>query len=183
MVEPSGPTIVVELPTPQAFVTIGDVTIGLTPPLSSSVAPSGMALPGTVPVLIPPTDDVDAMPDAVPADVPVLQEPAVLVFMPAPSNVELEPAVLVLRQGSVAAVGSSGDGLSPPGESSIEPSGIPTGPTEDVAPGIPRGEVAPIAGGVELSICAKLALQLKRSAAITIERLRTDTSLSGTSQR
>src|ERR1700676_1488304 len=128
MVEPSEPTIVVERPPPQAFVKIGHVTIGRTPPLSSSVAPSGMAPPGIVPVLIPPIDDVDAVPDAVPADVAVLQESAVLVFMPAPSNVELEPAALELKQGSVVAAGSSGVGLSPPGESQFEPGGIQTGP-------------------------------------------------------
>jgi hypothetical protein len=87
----------------------------------------------------------------VPADVAVLQETAVLALIPPPSNVELELVVPAFRQGTVFAVGSSAAGLSPPGESSVDPSGIPTGPTEDVAPGIPRGDVAPMAGGVGLS--------------------------------
>jgi hypothetical protein len=148
-VESGAAAVVVELPMLQEFVTIGGgATIGLSPPLSSSVAPRGIALPGRPPALIPPASDVDVVPDAVPADVAVLQEPAVPALMPPPSNVELELVVPAFEQGRVVTVGSSAAGLSPPGESSVEPSGIPTGPTEDVAPGISRGDVTPMAGGV-----------------------------------
>jgi hypothetical protein len=148
----------------------GDVTIGLVPAPLSSVAPSGIVptdkSPGAAPAPIPLKVDAAAVvPDAVPPapqdPSDVVPDPIVPIFMPAPSNVELELVVPALRQGSVVAVESSGAGLSPPGESSIDPSGIPTGPTEDVAPGIPSGDVAPIAGEVGLSwiICARLDLQ------------------------
>jgi hypothetical protein len=51
----------------------------------------------------------------------------------------------VLKQRRLLAVGSNGVGLMPPGESSVAPKGIPTGPTEDAIPGMPSGDVAPIA--------------------------------------
>jgi hypothetical protein len=150
----------------------GDVTMGLTPPLLSSVEPRGIeptgATPGAEPAVVPlKVDAALVVPDAVPPapqpdDVDV---PIVSVSMPAPSKVEAEPVepaapdipvpdtpdialpdIPAARHGFVLAIEPNGDGLRPPGESSVAPSGIPTGPTAEVAPGIPSGVVAPIAG-------------------------------------
>jgi hypothetical protein len=131
----------------------GDVTIGLVPAPPSSVAPSGIeptdATPGAAPAVVPLKVDAAAVvPDAVPPapqdpseEVP---EPMVFVFMPAPSKVEAEPVMPapdrpVPAHGSVLTVGS------------LDPSGIPTGPTDDVAPSTPSGDVAPMAGLVGVS--------------------------------
>jgi hypothetical protein len=62
----------IELPMPHGLpttgdVVAGDVTIGLTPALLSSVAPSGMAPPDTVPVPMPPREDVAAVPALAPS--------------------------------------------------------------------------------------------------------------------
>ncbi len=143
----------------------GDVTIGLVPAPLSSVAPSGIAptdaTPGAAPAVVPLKVDAAAVvPDAVPPapqdPSEVVAEPIVFVFMPAPSKVEGEPVIPlpdrpVPAHGSALAVGSSSVGLRPPGVSSLEPSGIPTGPSDDVAPGTPRGDVAPMAGLVGVS--------------------------------
>jgi hypothetical protein len=194
--------VVVELPMPHGLATIGAVNIGLTPALLSSVAPSGIAPPDTVPAVAPPRTEVDAVPDAVPADIPGPHDPdrpiglelnpyeaspwVVPGFMPEPSNVDVEPVVVLdtpaLKHGSVLAVGSSGPGLSPPGASSVAPIGIPTGPTEEVAPSTPRGDVAPIAGAPTIggAICAKAAPQPSSSAANVVRKCRTDTSRSDT---
>ena len=61
----------IELPMPHGLPTTGDVVagdviIGLTPALLSSVAPSGMAPPDTVPVPISLRGDVDAEPALAP---------------------------------------------------------------------------------------------------------------------
>ena len=138
----------------------GEVSIGLTPALLSSVEPSGIApteaTPGAAPAVDPLRVDGAAVVPPAPQDPIDIPEPIVFVFMPAPSNVEPDPLVAVPEMpvpahGSVLAVGSSGVGLSPPGESSLEPSGIPTGPAADVVPGTPKGDVVPIAGVVGLS--------------------------------
>jgi hypothetical protein len=150
----------------QGLVSAGDATIGLVPAPFSSVAPSGIAptdaTPGAPPALIPLKVDAAAVvPDAVPPapqdPSEIIPEPIVFVFMPAPSKVEAEPVVPVPdrpmpAQGSVLAVGSSGAGLRPPGVSSLEPNGIPTGPAGDVAPSTPRGDVAPGLVGVSGAI-------------------------------
>jgi hypothetical protein len=151
----------------------GDVTSGLIPGLSISVAPSGISPPEPT---IPPNDGGESVPDAVPADVPVLHGPdkpiAPDALMSAASNVELKPdrpalAVPVLAQERLLAVGSKGAGLSPPGESAVAPMGIPTGPTPETAPGIPSGDVAPIAGrfGMSGANWAKLAPGSSRTTA------------------
>src|SRR5271156_4117794 len=130
----------------------GDVTIGLVPAPPSSVAPSGIeptdATPGAAPALVPfKVDAAAVVPDAVPPAPQdpgeVVPEPIVFMFMPAPSKVEVVPVPdrPVPTHGSVLTVGSSGAGLRPPGVSSLEPNGIPTGPTDEVAPSIPRGDV------------------------------------------
>jgi hypothetical protein len=162
-------------PTPVEQAPAGDVTIGLTPALLSSVASSGIvptgATPGAGPVVDPPSVAVGSVvPDAV---VPTQDEagdaPVVLVAAPAPSKVEpLTPPAETPEplQGSVLAVGPSGIGLTPPGKSSVAPSGMPDAPTGDIAPGTPSGEVAPIAGDVSPrgAICAELGPALKSNA-------------------
>jgi hypothetical protein len=143
---------------------IGEVTIGLTPPLLSSVASRGIvpigATPGAEPVVDPPRAAVGfVVPDAVPPPQDEADDvPVVSVAMPAPSKVEPDPLMPLVEmpipvpaQGSVLAVGASGIGLNPPGNSSVAPSGTPTAPADDVAPGMPSGEVAPIAGDVGVS--------------------------------
>ncbi|HEY2528828.1 MAG TPA: hypothetical protein VGJ20_12915 [Xanthobacteraceae bacterium] len=158
----SDPIDVVVPPSPitQELDGAGDAIIGLVPLPPSSVAPSGIeptdAVPGAAPAFIPlKLDAAPVVPDAVPPapqdPSEVVPEPIVFVFMPAPSKVEAEPVVPVPDRpvpahGSVLTVGSSGAGLRPPGVSSLEPSGIPTGPTDDVAPSTPKGDVAPMAG-------------------------------------
>jgi hypothetical protein len=139
------------------------------------------AVPGATPAVDPLKVDAAAVvPAAVPPEPQIPDEavpdPIVFVFMPAPSKVEAEPVAPLpdtpaLVHGSVLANGSSGAGLRPPGESSFEPKGMPTGPTVDVmTPGMPKGEVTPIAGAVGVSgaICAKLPPQPKRSAVVAI---------------
>jgi hypothetical protein len=59
----------------EGFETIGDVTSGLIPALLSSIAPRGMPPPDTLPGAPPPKDDVDDVPDTVPADVPGPHDP------------------------------------------------------------------------------------------------------------
>jgi hypothetical protein len=143
----------------------GEVTIGLTPALLSSVEPSGIAptgaRPGATPAVVPlRLDGATVVPDAVPPDAQDpdkavdIPDPIVLVLMPVPSNVEPVvpvPEMPVPAHGSVLADGVSDIGLRPPGESSVAPSGIPTGPAVDVDPGTPRGDVGPIAGVVGVS--------------------------------
>jgi hypothetical protein len=165
---------VVELPRliVQAPGRAGDVTGGLTPPLLSSVASSGIEPTAAEPVVEPPRVTVETVPDAVPPPQDKADDvPVVFVAMPAPSKVEPDPLVpppdipLPLH-GSVLAVGSNSIGLTPPGESSVAPSGMPTEPTDDVLPSVPSGDVAPIAGdvGVSGAIWAKLGPALNSNS-------------------
>jgi len=145
----------------------GDVIIGLNPALPSSVAPSGIPpLPTGLPTP-PPTDGV--VPDAVPV---VGAAPQLI----AP---ELRPEGMTLEHGLLLAVGSNGAGLSPLGDSEVAPSGIPTGPTGDVAPGIPSGDVGPIAGlfGESGASWAKLAPQPRSNIAEAINEARNIVSI------
>jgi hypothetical protein len=149
----------------------GEVTIGLTPAPPNSVEPRGIEPMGAVPGAMPAVDPLKVeggmvVPDAVPpapqevsADVPAepapmpalskVEEELATPDVPAPA--ELNTGVPVLAQGIMLAVGSSAVGLRPPGESSVAPSGIPTGPADEVAPGTPSGEVSPIEGLVGAS--------------------------------
>ena len=149
----------------------GEVIIGLSPALSSSVAPSGIP-PLPTEIATPPPGD-DEVPDAVPVVGVVPQLTGVLM---AP---ELSPEGKALEHGSLLAVGSNGAGLSPLGESEVAPNGIPTGPTGGVAPGIPRGDVSPIAGlfGAGSANCAKLAPQPRTNIAQAANRVRNGTSV------
>jgi hypothetical protein len=174
----------------------GDVTRGLTPALPSSVAPRGIEPTGATPGAAPAEDPLKVegamvVPDAVPpapqeenVGVPVEATPAlskvekVLVVpdMPVPAMPVMEELVADIpgiAHGLVLAVGSSGIGLRPPGESSVAPSGTPTGAADDVAPGTPSGEVAPIAGaaGVSGAICAKLTPVLSSNSSDPITKL------------
>jgi hypothetical protein len=149
----------------------GDVIIGLNPPLSSSVAPSGIPLRPTD-VRTPPFAD-DGVPDAVPV---VGVSPQVAGELIAP---ELRPEGMALEHGLLLAVGSNGAGLSPLGESEVAPNGIPTGPMGDVAPSIPSGDVSPIAGlfGEGGANWAILAPQPRSSMAEAVSKARTGTSV------
>jgi len=179
----------------------GEVTIGLTPAPPSSVDPRGIeptgATPGAIPAVVPlKVEGRIVVPEAVPPapqDVTVDDVPVGPVPTPAPSKVEEEldvpvpdipaPAELmtdvpVVVHGIVLAVGSNAIELRPPGESSVAPSGIPTGPADEVAPGTPNGEVSPIAGvvGVSGAIWAKLTPALSSNSSDPRARLFNATS-------
>jgi hypothetical protein len=172
----------------------GTVTIGLMPALPISVEPSGMVpLPvadpatvpgvvGTVPAAVPPAGDVPPQaPDV--ADVPLLvvDELPCMPLTPPPSKVDggLDPETPVPvmvwvdeptpRQAVVLVMRPSGPGLRPPGMSSVEPNGIPTGPAGLLVPGTPNGDVVPMPG---TTVCAKLAPQPNQAVAIAIVRRR-----------
>jgi hypothetical protein len=138
----------------------GTGTIGLTPLPPSSVAPSGIAplesaeagpertpddciapdavplvaageQPAIVPTPVTPIDDMPFMPDA---------DIAPFAGIPPPSKLDVPPTLVSPGQEVVPRTGA--DGLSPPGTSSVEPSGIPVAPAEPVL----KGEVIPIPG-------------------------------------
>jgi hypothetical protein len=148
----------------------GDVIIGLTPALLSSVAPSGIPPLPTGLTTPPPIDEV---PEAVPV---IGATPQFAVELIAP---ELRPDGMTLEHGLLRAVGSNGAGLSPPGESEVAPNGIPTGPTDDAAPGIPSGDVVPIAGlfGDGGASWAKLAPHPRTRTAAAVSKARNTTSI------
>lgn len=175
--EPEHPVVVLVLG-------VGRVSIGLTPALSSSVAPNGMDVPESDdPVVVPAADEVlplAEVPDAVvQALVLPLAEPKPL--MPPPSNVELADVpldALVMPEGDEPEL-QEGEtaGLRPPGLSSVAPRPMPTpvdpldvlDPIEPLEPGIPSGEVIPMAGAVGevlVAPCASAAPQLRRIAVI-----------------
>jgi hypothetical protein len=186
---------------PHGLAMIDGENVGLTPALLSSVAPRGRPPPDAEPGIAPPSDDVDEVPDAVPADVPGPQDPpkpvapelkskfavpgATTLGSTPPPPSKVEPVVVVaelgnpaLKQGLLLAVGSRGAGLSPPGESSVAPIGMPTAPTDDVAPGMPSGDVIPIAGapGVGGASCAAAVPQPSSIAASVVKTKRNGTS-------
>jgi hypothetical protein len=192
-VEPVVPSIVATFeeagagslsPMTQELVGAGDETIGLTPALLSSVAPSGIEptdeSPEALPAVGPVTLEVDAVVVLV-ALPPELQgdvTDAVFVLIPPPSKEVSDgmappPELPIPEQPAALAVGSSGAGLKPPGESSIDPRGIPTPPTADVVPGTPSGDVAPIArlAVVSGAVWAKLGLMLNSSTSDPMARL------------
>ena len=152
---------------------IGMVINGLTPPLSISVAPSGIVPPFNVAFeLAPGMESTEAVPAGVVAPIDPQVEPAAEPIPP-PSNVEFVPDIeavpdpfdpiipadsseeeaveeLLTLQFETAA------GLNPPGSISVAPSGIPAalfGVPDTPAVGIPSGEVAPITGLV-IALCA-----------------------------
>jgi hypothetical protein len=153
---------------------IGAVISGLTPPLLISVEPSGIVPPLRVKLELSP---IGASGDAVPVALVVppdeLVDPqaeAVVEPKPPPSKVELapdidamaDPLALVIPEDipededPLALQIAPAAGLSPPGSSSVAPSGIPVmlfDPEDMLEPTMPRGEVTGIPG-VVIVLCA-----------------------------
>jgi len=171
----------------------GDGSIGLMPALPSSVEPSGMLpMPSAEPpVAEPPVVPLTkgfCVPDTVLPDGVELQGPDMPTFPP-PSKVELVPVipepltpgvtppvtdVPFVPQVEMPAVAPRDPGLRPPGLSSVEPKGIPTGPT---GPVLPSGEVRPIPGaglvpipgaGIVEETCDTAGAATRSSVAVTI---------------
>jgi len=179
-----------------ALLGAGTVIMGLTPPLSISVAPSGIMPPLSVELEPPPGfDSGEAVPpgdsvcEEVQLDVEVVDGTAV---NPPPSNVEVAPIVIpVMPEAFVPVVPEAfipdspepnplalqftvTVGLTPPGSISVAPSGMPV-PLDPLGPSVPSGEVAPIAG-VLIEVCACPAPQPIRITAAIASNLRIDTS-------
>jgi hypothetical protein len=201
-IDPVNPLVIVE-PTHGVAVMLGAGTPinELTPPLSISVAPRGIAPPLRPNVALAPGIDSG---EAIPADettpddgkaqpFEVVAEP----MPPPPSNDDVVPVVPeavppvipvedpaipvedeVLTQVVVLDVGPIGAGPMPPGSIAIAPSGIPVERPGDVEPGMPSGDVAP-SPGVVMTLCARPASQLKRSttAAMNNRRIKTSSGL------
>jgi hypothetical protein len=182
------PAIVVKPAHGVALVGAGTVMMGLTPPLSISIAPSGIVPPLSVELELPPEfDSGEAVPpgdsvcDEVQLDVEFVDGTAV---NPPPSNVEVAPIVIPVMP--EAFVPDSPEplalqftvtvGLTPPGSISVAPSGMPV-PLDPLGPNVPSGDVAPIAG-VLIEVCACPAPQLIRITAALAINLRIDTSCS-----
>jgi hypothetical protein len=163
--------------------------IGLTPPLASSVAPSGIAPPLRWNCKVAPAAasgeaepseevssgdeqlDIEAA-DPTPPSPPPSKEEVALVVVPEaliPFPAELDARGLQLGFGA---------GLNPPGLISVAANGMPV-PLDPPEPNTPGGEVAPIAERL-IELCAKLEAQLigitRIAAAITRNR-RIDTSV------
>jgi hypothetical protein len=117
----------------------GTVIAGLSPALSISVAPSGIAPPMRGDAFAPGTDSGEAAPLDTFGNVGgQLDSKAVAAdpLNPPPSNVELAATLA-----AAAAQSALGTGLNPPGSISVAPSGMPlaAGPFD---PGMPSGDVA-----------------------------------------
>src|SRR6516165_3423732 len=160
---------------------------GLTPPLPSSVEPSGIPAgptdepgpideasggdavaaqtPGALAAIPPPSKS--AGPDspgielAMPADAPVIGPPA-----PADTGADEAPAHVAPITGDAPDV----IGLTPGVASSVAPMGIPVCPTG--AFGMPSGDVMPSAGSgaTFMRACAEAKPQPKRTAAVAIAK-------------
>jgi hypothetical protein len=180
------PTIVAEPAHGVALLGAGTVSMGLTPPLSNSVAPSGIVPPLSLRLELPPgLDSGEAVPagdstcDDVQLDVEVADPVA---LNPPPSKVEVAPVPVVLgalapdipKLDPLALQFAVAAGLTPPGSISVAPSGMPV-PLDPVEPSVPSGEVAPIAD-VLVGLCARPAPQLIRITAVIASNLRIDTS-------
>jgi hypothetical protein len=122
------------------------------------VLPQGPEVPGTVgvPDVTAPIDVPIVVAVVVPIEVPTVA-PIVPFVTPPPSKTEVEPEIGVVG-GAMIAHGDTvptnpvvevpnapeSRGLTPPVDSSVEPKGIPVGPTVPVV--VPSGEVAPMLG-------------------------------------
>jgi hypothetical protein len=149
----------------------GTVIGGLTPPLPSSLAPSGIVPPLREVPAVPGMDSGEAVPlvetapddaqtDANPAE-PLVPVPAIPpvdpLLSPPPSKVDTvpivddapavpdSPAADVDIPAGIVAQPVTGAGLMPPGLISVAPSGTPLGllPVGATPPMVPNGEVAP----------------------------------------
>jgi hypothetical protein len=210
-VEPEPNPLVIVEPTHGVAVMLGAGTPinELTPPLSISVAPSGIAPPPRFDVPIAPGFDSG---EAVPVDETTLDDGKEQLFevvaeaMPPPSNDDVVPVVpeaappiipvedeavppvipvedeVLPTQLEVLDIGPIGVGPMPPGLISVAPSGIPVGEPDKLEPGIPSGDVNPMPG-VAVILCAKPGSQPKRMAAATMNNRRISSSLSCPSVR
>ena len=149
---------------------IGTPISGLTPPLSISVAPSGIVPPFSVVLEVVP--DVDSG-EATPVEVMLLDPQTGVEFIdpvelnPLPSKVEFVlPDVDVIPdpldpespeyEAPLALQFELAVGLRPPGSISVAPSGMPVPPFDPVdvlEPSMPSGDVAPMAE-VPIMLCA-----------------------------
>jgi hypothetical protein len=167
----------------------GAVISGLTPPLLISVEPSGIVPPLRVKLEFASNGaSGDAVPIALVVPPDELADPqteAVVEPNPPPSKVELapdidamaDPLALVIPEDipededPLALQIAPAAGLSPPGSTSVAPSGMPVmlfDPEDMLEPTMPRGEVAGIPG-VVIGLCACAALQPSRTAAAMTE--------------
>jgi hypothetical protein len=155
----------------------------LTPPLLSSVAPSGIAPPPRFDVtLAPGVDSGEAVPvdDITPDDGKEQLLDATAEPMPPPSNDDVVPVAappaipveeeVVPMQLGLLDIGPMGVGPMPPESISVAPSGIPVGEPE-VEPGIPSGDVSPMPG-VFVTLCVRPASQLQKSTTATMKNNR-----------
>jgi hypothetical protein len=167
---------------------LGMVINGLTPPLSISVAPSGIVPPfNVVFALAPGVESTEAVPIGVVAPIDPQVEPTAEPNPP-PSNVEFVPDIEAALDPIIPADSSEEEaveelltlqletaaGLNPPGSISVAPSGIPVallGVPDTLALGIPSGEVAPIPGLV-IALCACAPVQANNIATATKGRTR-----------
>jgi hypothetical protein len=128
-------------------------------------------IPSVDPPVTPEATDVLCVPDTVPPTATEPQGPDTPMFPP-PSKVEPDaadpdipvaiPEIPIVLQGEVLVVEPSASGLRPPGSSSVDPKGMPTGPT---APVPASGEVTPIPGK---TVCAMAGAAQRISIAAAI---------------
>jgi hypothetical protein len=152
--------------------------IGLTPPLSSSVEPSGIAPPSSL-NWEPVTAVVSG--EAVPFEEggcneaqPATELADPFAAIPPPSKIDAAPVIVPVVPEALIAYPPEPDarmpqfgfgaGLKPPGLISVAPNGMPV-PLDPPEPSMPRGEVAPIADGL-IELCAWLEPQLIGTASI-----------------
>jgi hypothetical protein len=174
--------VLVELEVPVNEPAHGDVIVfgngtpisGLTPPLSISVAPSGIVPPFSVVLEVVP--DVDSG-EATPVEVMLLDPQTEVELIdplelnPLPSKVEFVlPDVVVIpdpldpespeNEEPLALQVELAVELRPPGSISVAPSGMPVplfDPVDTLEPSMPSGDVAPIAepmAGMLIGLCA-----------------------------
>jgi hypothetical protein len=166
----------------------------LTPPLSSSVAPSGIAPPPRFDVaLAPGLDSGEAVPvdETTPDDGAEQLLEVVADAMPPPSNDDVVPVVPIVAPPAIPVdeevvptqlelldTGPMGVGPMPPGSISVAPSGIPVGEPDEVEPGIPSGDVSPMPG-VVVTLCVRPASELQSSTTAAMNNRRIKNLLSG----
>src|SRR5215472_3084597 len=165
----------VEVPIPGA----GTPTSGLTPGLVSSTEPSGIVLPA-LPGSCSPADGVLAsgseaavpvvlqlLATAEPSELPPPSKLLPVVLLPMPEPIEVAPPskTPVLAVVPTAHGVTHGSGLVPPVSSSVDPSGMPTGPDDALKFIVPSGEVAPMPGVGAVCADAALVAAIATSAA------------------
>jgi hypothetical protein len=142
---------------------MGEVISGLTPALSISVEPSGIAPPFNVKFEFAVVDESG---EAVPLDIALLagtlvETQAEVIVEPNPPPSKIEPvtdveAIPPENADPLVSQFETGAGLKPPGSISVAPSGIPVAlfdPLDALEPGMPSGGVAP-RPDVVIALCA-----------------------------